>query len=71
MGSSLLWMGDFAPAQIHFDQGLALYDFERHRSQAFLSGFDPGMLCITMPRSPCGVVGIPTKPARESTRLCA
>jgi adenylate cyclase len=40
-------MGDFAPAQTHFDQGLALYDFERHRSQAFLSGFDPGMLCIT------------------------
>jgi predicted ATPase len=47
MGASLLWMGDFALAQTHLDQGLALYDFDRHRSQAFLSGFDPGALCLT------------------------
>ena len=44
MGATLLWLGEFAPALAHFEQAIALYDPQRHRSLAFTAGQEPGVL---------------------------
>lgn len=49
LGISLYLLGRLVPAQKHLDQGIALYDPEKHRSHAFLYGQDPkvAFLCHT------------------------
>jgi predicted ATPase len=44
MGHTLLWLGEFAPALDHFERAIALYDPRQHRSLAFTSGQEPGVL---------------------------
>jgi predicted ATPase len=44
MGHTLLWLGEFASAHAHFDQAIACYDPQQHRSLAFTSGQEPGVL---------------------------
>ncbi len=44
MGHTLLWSGEFAPALVHFEQAIALYDPQRHRSLALSYGQEPGVL---------------------------
>jgi class 3 adenylate cyclase/predicted ATPase len=34
LGETLLWLGEFAPAQAHLEQGITLYDSQPHRSRA-------------------------------------
>jgi predicted ATPase len=46
LGNTLLWLGEFAPAREHLEQGSALYDPLRHRSHVFRYGHDPGMWCL-------------------------
>ena len=38
LGHTLFWLGEFAAAREHAEQGIALYDPQRHRSLAFLYG---------------------------------
>ena len=38
LGLTLFWLGEFAPARAHLEQGIALYDPQQHRSLAFLYG---------------------------------
>ncbi|HKA53532.1 MAG TPA: hypothetical protein VKJ47_07700, partial [Candidatus Binatia bacterium] len=38
LGDTLLWLGEFAAARAHAEQGSLLYDLPRHRSLAFLYG---------------------------------
>jgi predicted ATPase len=46
LGETLLWLGEFALARTHAEQGMALYDCQQHRSLAFLyGGYDPGVHC--------------------------
>ena len=43
---SLVFGGELAAAQPHLEQGLRLYEPQRHRTHAALySGHDPGMCC--------------------------
>jgi predicted ATPase len=44
MGHTLFWTGEFAPALVHFERAIALYDSQRHRSLALTAGQDPGVL---------------------------
>jgi predicted ATPase len=44
MGHTLLWLGEFEPALAHFERAIALYDPRQHRSLAFTSGQEPGVL---------------------------
>jgi predicted ATPase len=44
-GFPLYSLGEFAPAREQYEQGLALYDPQQHRSHAFLYGQDPGVCC--------------------------
>jgi predicted ATPase len=47
LGDTLFWLGEVAPARAHFEQGIALYDPQQHRSLAFLYGEDPGVVCLS------------------------
>ncbi|MBI3798354.1 MAG: AAA family ATPase [Deltaproteobacteria bacterium] len=38
LGDTLLWLGEFAAARVHAEQGSALYNLKQHRSLAFLYG---------------------------------
>lgn len=46
VGCSLYFLGDFAAARDHLEQGAALYEHQRHGSLAFLHGHDPGVSCL-------------------------
>ena len=45
LGNTLNYLGEFAAAQAHFEQGIALYDPQQHRAHAFRYGQDPGVAC--------------------------
>jgi predicted ATPase len=44
-GYTLFWVGDFAPARDHLEEGIHLYDPQIHRSHVFVYGQDPGVAC--------------------------
>jgi predicted ATPase len=46
-GFTLMFMGEFATARAHCEQGIALYDSAQHRSMAPLFGVDPGVNCLS------------------------
>jgi hypothetical protein len=46
MGTTLLWRGEFAPAQAHLDQAFAFYDSTHHRDLAYQVGQDPGLMAL-------------------------
>jgi DNA-binding winged helix-turn-helix (wHTH) protein/tetratricopeptide (TPR) repeat protein len=45
LGPTLFFLGEFAPARKHLEQGIALYTSQKHRPHAFLQ--DPGVGCLT------------------------
>jgi predicted ATPase len=45
MGQTMFCLGEMAPARAHFEQGMALYDPQQHRSHAFVYGQDPAVMC--------------------------
>jgi len=47
LGMSLWFLGEFAPAREHLEQGMALYDPQQHSSHAFLYGMNPKVLCLS------------------------
>lgn len=47
LGISLFWLGEIVSAREHLEQGIALYDIEKHGSHALLYGVDPGVGCLT------------------------
>ena len=49
LGTTLNYLGEFAAAQAHLEQGIALYDPQQHRAHAFRYGQDPGVVAAPMP----------------------
>jgi TOMM system kinase/cyclase fusion protein len=45
LGNTLNYLGEFAAAQTHFEQGIALYDRQQHHAHAVHYGQDPGVIC--------------------------
>jgi predicted ATPase len=44
LGDNAIWLGEFASAREHMEQGMALYDSQRYHSLALrYGGFDPGL----------------------------
>ena len=46
LGASLFYLGELRQSRIYLEQGIALYDIQKHRSHAFLYGIDPGVYCL-------------------------
>jgi predicted ATPase len=47
LGAAFLWLGELAPAREHMEQGIALYDPQKHRSHVYSYGQDPGVFCLS------------------------
>jgi predicted ATPase len=46
LGAALFYLGEFAPAQDHFERMIAIYNPQQYRSHAFLYGQDPGVAAL-------------------------
>jgi class 3 adenylate cyclase/predicted ATPase len=67
MGLTMFWLGEMVQARAHFEQGMALYDPQQHRSHAFVYGQDPGVLCRSFAARTIWVLGYPDQ-ALQSIR---
>jgi adenylate cyclase len=60
--------GEPSPARAHQEQGIALYDFEQHRSLAFRYGsFDPGVGCFNFAGMGLWHLGYPEQALQRSS----
>jgi predicted ATPase len=66
LGVTLLQLGKFVSAREHCEQGIALYDPQQHRSQAFLYGFDPGVGCLRYAAWELWLLGYPDQALQRS-----
>jgi class 3 adenylate cyclase/predicted ATPase len=58
LGASFI-LGELTLAREHFEQGLALYDSQRHHSHAFLYGQDPGVVTSSIAAWVLWLLGYP------------
>jgi predicted ATPase/class 3 adenylate cyclase len=64
--------GDLAAARPHFEQGLRLYEPQRHRTHAALySGHDPGVCCHQLAAPSLWLLGYPDQAAANSQAALA
>jgi TOMM system kinase/cyclase fusion protein len=65
MGDTLIWLGEFAGARAHLEQGMALYHPQQHRSHAFLYNYDSGVHCLAFVPLPLWYLGYPDQALRR------
>jgi TOMM system kinase/cyclase fusion protein len=66
LGNTLNCQGEFAPAQVHLAQGIALYDPQRHQAHAVRYGQDPGMFCRAYAALTLWYLGYPDQALQRS-----
>ncbi len=71
LGLSLFWQGELASAQVHLEQGIALYDRQQHRSHAVLYGLDPGVHCLSYAAWALWLLGYPDRAMQRSHEALA
>jgi predicted ATPase len=71
LGNTLFWLGEFASARTHLEQGMALYDPQQHRSLAFLYGTDPGVVCLSYTAWALGLLGYADQALQKSDEALA
>jgi DNA-binding winged helix-turn-helix (wHTH) protein/predicted ATPase/Cdc6-like AAA superfamily ATPase len=67
LGASLFHLGDFDEALRHLEQGIALYDHQKHSSHAPLYGYNFGIACFARAASALWFLGYPEKALK---RIC-
>jgi class 3 adenylate cyclase/predicted ATPase len=65
MGDTSFWVGEFPAAREHLEHGVRLYDVERHRSHAFLYGYDSGVACLCFGAYALWFLGYPDQALRR------
>jgi TOMM system kinase/cyclase fusion protein len=71
LAEGLLYLGEFAPARAHAEQGIALYDPQRHRVQVVHYGNDPGVCCRLFAALALWVLGYPDQAQQRSEEALA
>jgi TOMM system kinase/cyclase fusion protein len=66
LGMALYCMGDFVPARKHLDQGIALYDRQKHHSHTLLLGPDLGVFCLSWLSHTLWQLGYPEQALKRS-----
>ena len=66
LGDTLSWLGEFVAARTHLESGIALYDFDRHHTYAFLYGQDPLMGCRAYAARVLWILGYPDQALQQS-----
>lgn len=64
LGFTSFSLAELTPAREHSEQSIALYDPQKHRSQALLYGEDPGVICLGLSAWILWLLGYPDQ-ARE------
>jgi len=66
MGDTLFWLGEFAAARSHLEQGAALYDVRHRQSHIFLYGYDSGVACLGFGAWALWFLGYPDQALRRA-----
>lgn len=66
MGDTLFWLGEFAAARSHLEQGAALYDVRQRQSHIFLYGYDSGVACLGFGSWALWFLGYPDQALRRA-----
>ena len=66
LGSTLFHLGEFGAAQAHLEQGLTLYDAQRHHSHVFLYGIEPGVFGLSYAALVLWHLGYPDQALQKS-----
>jgi predicted ATPase len=66
LGDTLISFGEFVSGLTHVEQGIALYDAQRHRTHAFLYGQDPGVGCLSYAAMARWALGYPDQARQHS-----
>jgi class 3 adenylate cyclase/predicted ATPase len=66
LANTFFFLGEVAPAREHAEQGISLYDSQKHRSHAFLYGLDPGVFCLSRAAHALWLVGYPDQALKKN-----
>jgi predicted ATPase len=66
-----LWRGEPASTREHMEQGIALYDPERHSRHTYLYGLDPGATCLAFGAVALWLLGYPDQAVQRSREAVA
>jgi DNA-binding NtrC family response regulator/predicted ATPase/class 3 adenylate cyclase len=66
VGCTLFYLGEFAAARAHLEQGIALYDPQQHCAHTFLYGEDPGVGCRAFAARALWSLGYPEQALQRS-----
>jgi predicted ATPase len=66
LGAILFSLGELVSAREHLEQGLTLYDPQRHHSYLLLYGEDPGVVCLGFAGLALMLLGYPEQAVRKS-----
>jgi predicted ATPase len=71
LGQTLFYLGEYAAAQRHFEQGGALTDPAAQRSQALRSDAAPGVRCLAVATNALWCLGYPAQAVRRGQEALA
>jgi predicted ATPase/class 3 adenylate cyclase len=71
MGGTLATVGEFAPALEHLQQGITLYNAQKHRLHTSLYGQDPGVSCLARASHVLWHLGYPEQALQKSQEAIA
>jgi adenylate cyclase len=71
LGNILFFLGEYAAARTHLEQGIALTDPAAHRAQALHHGVAPGVTCLVHTALTLWCLGFPAQALRRSQEALA
>jgi class 3 adenylate cyclase/predicted ATPase len=71
LGDILLWLGEFAAARAHLEQGLAIYDPQQHDTHDLLYEADPWLGCLGALSVTLWFLGYPDQAQQRSAEALA
>ena len=71
LGSTLFYLGEYAAARTHLEQGIALIDPAAQRAQALRHDVAPGVRCLAMAANTLWCLGYPAQAVRRSQEALA
>jgi predicted ATPase len=69
LGQTCFWLGEFPLAQVHIEQGMAIYDPKRRHFHAFLYGRGPGVDCYSYAAVVLWFLGYPDQALKRKNEV--
>jgi predicted ATPase len=71
LGNTLFFLGEYAAARAHVEQGIALTDPATEQAQAFRHGLAPGVVCLAVAARTLWCLGYPAQAIRRGQEALA